>query len=109
MPKAGESRLVPKTLPDFQQHFPNKEACIAHLYNKRFPIGFVCSYCEQHEGDAGPPYTFARRPTVYRCRNCRNDHASEQAAALLLVLGSLSRNEPNSGNECRSVQEKARD
>lgn len=73
MPKPGKSRVVPKTLPDFQQHFPNEGACIAHLYTKRFPNGFVCSYCEQHEAHAGAPYSFASRPTVYRCRNCKRD------------------------------------
>ena len=73
MPKPGESCLVPKTLPEFQQHFPNEEACIAHLYTKRFPTGYLCSYCQQHESDAGPPYTFVNRPTVYRCRNCKRD------------------------------------
>jgi len=73
MPERSESHFVPKNLPDFQQHFPNDEACIAHLYAKRFPAGFVCRYCKQHEGDAGPSYTFAGRPTVYRCRNCKRD------------------------------------
>lgn len=73
MPEYNGSRFVPKNLPDFQQHFPNEEACIAHLYAKRFPTGFLCRYCEQHEGVAGPPYTFAGRPTVYRCRNCKRD------------------------------------
>ncbi len=73
MSERGRSCRVPKTLPAFQQHFPNEEACIAHLYVKRFPDGFVCHYCEQREGDAGPPYTFASRPTVYRCRSCKRD------------------------------------
>lgn len=73
MPERGGSDRVPKSLPDFQHCFPNEEACISHLYAKRFPDGFVCHYCEQHEGDAGPPYTFAGRPTVYRCRNCKRD------------------------------------
>lgn len=73
MPAQDENRLIPKTLPDFQKHFPNEEACIAHLYTKRFPAGFVCSYCEQHEGKVGPPYTFNSRPTVYRCRKCQRD------------------------------------
>jgi len=73
MLERGGSRRVPKTLPDFQQHFPNEEACIVHLYAKRFPDGFVCHYCEQHEGNVGPPYTFVGRPTVYRCRNCKRD------------------------------------
>ena len=73
MPERSGNRLVPKNLQEFQQHFPNDEACIAHLYAKRFPAGFVCRYCKQHEIDAGPPYTFAGRPTVYRCRNCKRD------------------------------------
>jgi hypothetical protein len=64
MPERGGSRRIPKTLPDFQQHFANEEACITDLYAKRFPEGFVCHSCEQYEGDAGPPYTFAGRPTV---------------------------------------------
>lgn len=55
MPECSGSRLVPKNLPDFQQLFPNDEACIAHLYAKRFPAGFVCQYCKQRESDAGPP------------------------------------------------------
>ena len=73
MPARGEGHRSPKTLPDFQQRFANEEACIAYLYGKRFPDGFVCHYCEQHEVDAGPPYTFVSRPTVYRCRNCKRD------------------------------------
>jgi len=73
MPARGEGYRSPKTLPEFQQRFANEEACIAYLYGKRFPDGFICHYCEQHEGDAGPPYTFAGRPSVYRCRNCKRD------------------------------------
>lgn len=38
MSERGESRRVPKTLPDFQQHFPNEEACIAHLSAKRWGL-----------------------------------------------------------------------
>ncbi len=73
MAEHNRGSFVPKSLPDFQQHFPNEEACIAHLYAKRFPTGFLCRYCEQHEGVTGSPYTFAGRPTVYRCRNCKRD------------------------------------
>jgi len=73
MPKTDESHLVPKTLPEFQQHFPDEEACIAYIYSKRFPNGFICSYCKQNENDAGPPYSFTKRPTVYRCRTCKRD------------------------------------
>jgi transposase-like protein len=73
MPGRSGSRRGPKTLPDFQQQFPNEEACIAYLYVMRFPDGFVCHYCKMHEREAGPPYTFAGRRTVYRCRSCRRD------------------------------------
>lgn len=44
MPERSGNRCVPKTLPDFQQFFPNEEACIAHLYTKRCPDGFICHY-----------------------------------------------------------------
>jgi transposase-like protein len=73
MPKTGSSRILPKTLLDFQKHFPNDETCVAHLYSKRFPTGFVCKYCGQQEDKAGPPYAFSSRPTVYRCRSCKRD------------------------------------
>ena len=73
MSERDGSRRGPKTLPEFQQHFPNEGACIAHLYAVRFPGGFVCHYCELHEGKAGLPYTFAGRPAVYRCRGCKRD------------------------------------
>lgn len=73
MPGRSGSRGGPKTLPDFQRHFPNEEACIAHMYAKRFPEGFVCHYCGQNESETGPPYTFSARPTVYRCRRCQEN------------------------------------
>ncbi len=73
MPETVASRILPRTLPDFQKHFPNDEACVAHLYSKRFPTGFVCKYCGQPEAKVGPPYAFSSRPTVYRCRSCKRD------------------------------------
>jgi transposase-like protein len=73
MAGGSESNRGPKTLPDFQKYFPDEAACISHLYSKRFPDGFVCHYCGLHESEAGPPYTFVDRSTVYRCRNCKRD------------------------------------
>ena len=32
MAKTDESHFIPKTLPDFQKHFPNNETCIAHRF-----------------------------------------------------------------------------
>lgn len=73
MSESGGSRSRPRTLRDFQQHFPNESACIAHLYAKRFGDGFICNHCELRESEAGPPYTFTGRPAVFRCRSCRHD------------------------------------
>lgn len=72
MPGLGGSR-GPSTLPDFQQHFPNEQACIAYLYAKRFHGGFVCPNCNLHVDEAGAPYAFAGRPSVFRCRSCKQD------------------------------------
>jgi transposase-like protein len=57
----------PTTLLDFQQMFPNEEACIAHLEELRWPEGFTCPVCDTK----GEPFRFANRPTVLRCRACR--------------------------------------
>lgn len=73
MPGRAQSGSGPKTLPDFQRQFPDEAACVGYLYGKRFPDGFVCHYCGLSEGEAGPPYTFSDRPTVYRCRRCKRD------------------------------------
>lgn len=64
---------VPKTLLEFQKQFADEQACDAYLYGKRFPKGFICHYCEHHEKDIGPPFTFVERPKVYRCRYCKRD------------------------------------
>ena len=55
---------TPKSLPDFQRIFPNDDACIAYLFAKHFPHGFICPTC----GDTQEPYRFAARPTTRRCR-----------------------------------------
>ncbi len=43
MPKTGESRFIPKTLPDFQKHSPNNEACIAYLSPRDSPVAFYAA------------------------------------------------------------------
>lgn len=67
--RAPRGRVAPKTLPDFQKHFPNEEACRAYLWARRFPNGWYCPNC----GDSRDPYTFANRPTVFRCKACKRD------------------------------------
>jgi transposase-like protein len=56
--------LAPKSLPEFQRVFPDEGACIAHLFDVRFPGGFACPTC----GDTREPYRIAGRPAIVRCR-----------------------------------------
>jgi hypothetical protein len=65
----------PRSFPRFHEVFPNEDACRAYLYAHRFPSGYVCPYCAATEAIAGPPYRFAKYPTMLRCRVCkRNTH-----------------------------------
>jgi len=60
---------TPRSLPEFQQIFPNEDACSAYLYSARFPDGFLCPYC----GWTGEAFRFEERPDMLRCRSCRRD------------------------------------
>ena len=61
----------PRSLPEFQRLFPDDAACAAYLEKIRWDNGFVCPYCSAAE----PPYRFANRPGVLRCRKCQKDAA----------------------------------
>ena len=67
--RAPRGRAAPKTLPDFQRHFPDEAACRKYLWARRFPNGWICPSC----GDDQDPYTFDNRLTVFRCRACKRD------------------------------------
>jgi len=56
----------PKTLMEFQQYFPNEEACVRHLLRIRWPEGFKCSAC----GLLGEPWRLLSRPHTFECRHC---------------------------------------
>ena len=56
----------PKTLMEFQQYFPDEEACARHLVRIRWPEGFKCSAC----GLLGEPWRLLSRPHVLECRHC---------------------------------------
>src|SRR5664280_1799268 len=56
----------PKTLMEFQQYFPDEEACARHLGRIRWPEGFKCSAC----GLLGEPWRLLSRPHVLECRHC---------------------------------------
>jgi transposase-like protein len=66
-PKSSSTGIA--SLTDFQRTFPDEAACAAYLERTRWPEGFVCPYC----GDHDEPYRFAARAEVLRCRRCRRD------------------------------------
>ena len=50
----------PRSLPEFQQLFPDDAACAAYLEKARWESGFVCPRCEAN----GEPFRIASRPVV---------------------------------------------
>ena len=59
----------PRSLPEFQQLFPDEAKCAAYMEKARWGDGFVCPHCHA----AGDPFRIATRPGVLRCRKCRHD------------------------------------
>src|SRR5450759_1603000 len=59
----------PRSLPEFQQLFPDEAACAAYLERARWGGAFVCSAC----GGIAAPYRFTNRPAVLRCRLCQHN------------------------------------
>jgi transposase-like protein len=55
---------APRTLPEFAAAFPSEEACIAYLFQCRFPHGWACPVCH----DTQAPYRHSSRRHIYRCR-----------------------------------------
>lgn len=49
--------------------FPDEPACVAYLEELRWPEGFVCPNC----AGSKEPFRFLSRPTLLRCRACRQD------------------------------------
>ncbi len=63
-----DPRGFPTSLPEFQQVFPNDQACSKYLEEVRWPDGFTCPKC----AFTAEPYRFATRTSVVlRCRNCK--------------------------------------
>jgi predicted RNA-binding Zn-ribbon protein involved in translation (DUF1610 family) len=57
----------PKSLPEFQQLFPNDAACASYLEKARRAVGFTCPHCRE----VGEPFRIATRPGVMTYRKCR--------------------------------------
>lgn len=54
------------TLFEFHQRFPTEKECAEHLFNLRWPDGFICSRCICQK------YWFHSSRFLYECKNCRH-------------------------------------
>ena len=50
---------------EFNQRFPSQKECIEHLFNLRWPNGFICQRCNS------PKYGFHSGRFLYQCKDCR--------------------------------------
>ena len=56
----------PRSLLEFQQRFPDEEACAAYLAILRWPAGFVCPACGSRRG-----WALATKAYTHECADCR--------------------------------------
>src|SRR5271166_6352915 len=91
----------PRSLPEFQQLFPDDAACAAYLGRARWPDGFVCPHC----GLIAEPFRIVTRPGVLECRvpppsrpPGRHRHGTQSYAAQRLILGRVPRRQPDAGD-----------
>jgi len=54
----------PKTIFEFEQWFPNEEACVKFLIDSRWPDGFKCPRCGHWE------YFWLPKRTLLQCKSC---------------------------------------
>jgi transposase-like protein len=53
------------SITEFSEKYPDEDACWAHLYQVRYPNGFLCPKC----GDTREPWNTARR--TRKCKGCK--------------------------------------
>ena len=78
----------PKSLPEFQQLFPNDAACASYLEKARWAVGFTCPHCRE----VGEPFRIATRPGILTAIAVTGGvitSAGIVLAATFLVLGVL--------------------
>ena len=56
----------PRSLLEFQQRFPDEDACAAYLATLRWPAGFVCPACGGSRG-----WALATKAHTHECADCR--------------------------------------
>jgi transposase-like protein len=66
----------PHSIIEFQQWFPDEEACIKYLYESRWPDGFICPVC----GDTEAYYITTRR--AFKCK--ANGHQTYLTAGTVM-------------------------
>ncbi len=54
-----------RTLAEFQQEFPDEASCVAFLFKRRWPSGFVCPACGKSRAVA-----LKSRPRLLECLDC---------------------------------------
>ncbi len=50
---------------EFHQRFPTQKECVEHIFNLRWPDGFICSRYNSQK------YGFYTKRFLYQCKNCR--------------------------------------
>jgi len=56
----------PMTLFEFHQKFPTEKECKEHIFNLRWPDGFICPKCQCKK------YWLHSTRSLYECKNCRH-------------------------------------
>ena len=83
----------PGSLLEFQERFPDQEACAAYLSRLRWPAGFVCPACGSSRG-----WALATKAHTHECADCRKQTS--------VTAGTVMHCEPawNIGSDSNSVQ-----
>ncbi|WP_422303764.1 IS1595 family transposase [Candidatus Binatus sp.] len=70
--EAGEPKIVRQlTIGQFEQMFPNEEACREYLYSRRWPNGVRCPRCQNDH-----VYASKQRSYTWQCKKCgKNNRA----------------------------------
>jgi predicted RNA-binding Zn-ribbon protein involved in translation (DUF1610 family) len=62
---SGSEGRFPKSLLEFQGRFATEDACAAHLFERRWPEGFVCPGC-----GGGRAWLLKTKAFTYECADC---------------------------------------
>jgi transposase-like protein len=66
-----------RSLSEFQKAFPDEARCVAFLFQRRWPDGFVCPCCGKRRAVA-----LKSRPRLYECLDCGRQTSITAGTAL---------------------------